>query len=79
MKICVIATAIKSYKSIIKKKKKKHDKVLSLIKSNLNNVEILISKVSIDSSISHDESVLLNKVPQEFDDMKEEIKHFNDK
>ena len=38
--ICLITAGIKNYKSIIKKNKKKHDKILSLAKSksrrNLN-------------------------------------------
>ena len=33
LKICAIATAIKKYTSIIKKKKKKHDKIVFLAKS----------------------------------------------
>ena len=33
----------------------------------------------INSNISHDEFVLINNVPKEFDDVKEEIKSFNDK
>ena len=33
----------------------------------------------IDSSVSHDESVSVNYVLREYDDMKEEIKNFNDK
>ena len=36
LKICAITGGIKKYKSIIKKKKKKHDKVVSLAKSKLN-------------------------------------------
>ena len=40
---------------IIKKKKKKHDKIVLLGKSKLNTIEVLISKVLIDSYISHDE------------------------
>ena len=49
LKICVITAGIKNYKSIIKKKKKKHDKILSLAKSKLNRMEVLISKALIDS------------------------------
>ena len=45
-------------KLIIKKKKKKHNKVVLLAKSKLNNIEVLISKVLINSSVSHDEIVL---------------------
>ena len=33
----------------------------------------------INSNISHDEFVLMNNVLKEFDDVKEEIKNFNDK
>ena len=52
--ICVITAGIKKYKSIIKKKKKKHDKILSLAKSKLKSVEVLIFKALIDSNISHE-------------------------
>ena len=79
LKICAITAGIKKYKSIIKKKKKKHDKIVLLAKSKLNSIEALISKVLIDSNISHDESVLTNNVLKEFYDMKEEIKNSNDK
>ena len=71
LKICVITAGIKKYKSIIKKKRKKHDKILSLTKSKLNSVEVLITKALTDLNVSHDEFVLINNVPKEFDDMKE--------
>ena len=74
LKMCVITEGIKEYKSIIEKKKKKHDKILSLAKSKLNSIDVLISKALIDSNISHYEFVLINNVPKKFDDMKEEIK-----
>ena len=38
LKICAITAGIKRYKSIIKKKKKKHDKMLLLAKSKLNRI-----------------------------------------
>ena len=75
LKICVITAGIKKYKSIIKKKKKKHDKIVLLAKSKLNSIEVLISKALIDSNISHDEFVLINNVLKEFYDMKEKIKN----
>ena len=53
---------IKKYKSIIKKKKKKHNKIVLLAKSKLNNMEVLIFNALIDSVISHDEYVLINNV-----------------
>ena len=75
LKICAITAGIKKYKSIIKKKKQKHDKIVLLVKSNLNNIEVLISKALIDSNISHDEFFLINNVLKECGNMKEEIKN----
>ena len=43
LKNCAIAAGIKKYKSIIKKKKKKHDKIILLAKSKLKSIEVLIS------------------------------------
>ena len=74
LKICARTTSIKKYKSIIKKKKKKHDKTVLLAKSKLNSTEVLICKALIDSVISHDEFVLINNVLKEYNEMKEEIK-----
>ena len=50
--IFAIAAGIKKYKSITKKKKKKHDKIAFLAKSKLNKVEVLISKAFIDSNMT---------------------------
>ena len=66
LKICAITAGIKKYKSIIKKKKKKHDKIVLLAKSKLNSIEVLISKALIDSVISHDEFVLTKNVLKEY-------------
>ena len=48
--------------SIIKKKKKKPGKIVSLAKSKLNRIEVSISKSLNDSNISHDEFVSINNV-----------------
>ena len=74
LKTFAVAAGIKKYMSIIKKKKKKHDKILLLAKSKSNSIEVLISKGLIDSVISRDEFVLINIVLKEYDEMKEEIK-----
>ena len=79
LSICEINAGIKKYKSIINKKKKKHNRGVLLAKSKLNSIEVLISKTLIDSSISHDEVVLINNVVKEIYDMKEEIKNSKDK
>ena len=55
----------------------RHDKIVLRAKSKLNDIEVLISKVLIDSNISYDEFVLINNVLKEFHDMKEEIKNSN--
>ena len=47
LKICVKTAVIKKYKSIIKKNKKNHDKIVLLAKFNFNNIEVLISRVLI--------------------------------
>ena len=69
-----MTTGNKKYKSIIKKKKMKHDKIVLLAKSKLNRVEVLISKALIGLVVSHYEFVLINNVLKEYDKMKEEIK-----
>ena len=74
LKIYVITAGVKKYKSIIKKKKNKHDKIVLLAKSKLNSTVVLIYKALIDWNISHDEFVLINNALKEYDDMKEEIK-----
>ena len=75
----VITSVIEKYKSIIKKKKKKHDKILWWGKSKLNSVKVLISKPLLDSNIGRNKLALINNLPNEFDDMKKEIKKYNHK
>ena len=75
LEICTIAAGIKKYKPRIQKKKKKHDKIVLLEKSKSNSIEVLISKTLIDSSINHDEFVLMNNVLKEYYAIKEEIKN----
>ena len=74
IKICTIAAWIKNYKSVIKKKKRKHDKIIFLEKDKLNTIEVLISKGLIDSNISHDEFNTVNNVLRKYNEIKEEIK-----
>ena len=62
--------------SIIKNKKKKHDKIVLLAKPRLNSIEVLISKALMDSNISHEGFVLINNLLKEYDHMKKEIKSF---
>ena len=48
LKICAITAGIKKYKSIIKKRKNNHEKIILLAKSKLNRIEVLSSKASTD-------------------------------
>ena len=66
LKICAIAGAIKKYNSIIRKIKKKHDKIALLAKAKLNSIDVLISKALIDSNIVHDEFFLIKYVLKEY-------------
>ena len=71
LKISATTAGIKKYTSMIKKKKKKHDKIVFLAKYKLNSIfRALISKALIDWNISHDEFVLVSNVLKEFYDMK---------
>ena len=75
IKICAITSWIKKYKSITKKIKKKHDKIALLAKSKVNSIKFLISKALIDLNISYDEFALINNLPKDYDDLKEETKN----
>ena len=79
LKISAIPAGIKKYQSIIREKKKKHDKIALLEKSKSNSIEVLISEVLIDSVISHDEFVLVNNILNDYSEIKKEIINFNNK
>ena len=50
----------------------KHGKIVNLAKIMLNSIEILISRALINSCISYDVCVPVNKMLKEYDDLKEE-------
>ena len=49
--------------------------MILLAKTKLNSIEVLTFKTLIDLCSSHDESVSINNVLNEYDDIKEEIKN----
>ena len=65
IKIYAITAGIKEHKSIIKKKKKKRDKIVLLGKDKINITEFLISKALRNSYINHYEFVSVNNVLRE--------------
>ena len=71
--ICEITVVIK--KSIIKKIRKKHDKIVFLAKPKLNTIKVLIWKPLIDLDNSQNEFILVNDALKEHNDMKEAIKN----
>ena len=73
--MCENSAGIKKYDSIIKKKRKKHDKIVLLGKAKLDTIEVLMSKALIYSYISHDEFGSINNVLREDNEMKEDIKN----
>ena len=75
IKICAITAEIKKYKSIIKKKKKHHDKTMLLGKDKLDIIELLISEALVNSYISHNKLVSVNNVLGKYYEKKEEIKN----
>ena len=75
IKIRAITAGFEKYKLIIKKKKKKHDKIMLLRIDKLDSIEVLIYKGLINSYISHDKSVSVNNVLGEYYEMREEIKN----
>ena len=58
----------------MKKKKKDMIKKVLLGKDKLNTIEVLVSKVLVNSYISHDEFVSVNNVLREYNEIKEDIK-----
>ena len=57
LSICTITAGIKKSKSMITKKKKKHNKTAFLAKTKLNSLEVLIYSALINSNNSPDELV----------------------
>ena len=60
---------------MIKKKKKKQNKIVLLGKDKLNTTEVLNSKALTNSYISHDILVLVSNVLREYNEIKNEIKN----
>ena len=71
---CAITVEIKTYTSVIKKNKKKHDKMVLLAENKLNSAEVLISKSLIDSYIVQGELVLVTNLLKKYENIKKETK-----
>ena len=69
IKVCIITAGIEKYKSITKKKKKKHEKIVLLGIYKLNTIEVLISKALMDSYISNEECISVNYLLREYNEI----------
>ena len=76
LKMCKRTAEIKKYKSMINKRKKKHDEIVLLAKHKLNSIDVLNCEALIDSIVNHDKLVLIN-VLEGHKEMKEEIRKLN--
>ena len=70
---------IKKLLSITRNKKKKHDQILMLVNSKLNNTETLVSQALIDIEISHEEFDTIKKEKKKYEKMKENVRNVNEK
>ena len=73
--IFTIGTGLnKSLLQITKKRKKKHNKIITLAKSKLNTIETLLSSALNDSKISHEEFTNIITEKDIYENIKENIK-----
>ena len=74
--IFTIGTGIsKSLLKVTKKRKKKHNKIISLAKSKLSDIETLLSSALNDSKISHEEFTSIITEKNIYENIKENIKN----
>ena len=64
---------VKKLLNITRNRKKKH-KILTLAKSKLNSIEILISQALIDMDISHEEFATILKEKDKYEKIKENLR-----
>ena len=74
----ITAGIIKRLLSTTIKKKKKHDQILMLAKSEYNSIDTLISQALNDINISHEEFITILKEKDRYERMKEDIKDKNE-
>ena len=65
----------KSLLKVIKKRKKKHNKIIALAKSKLSDIDTLLSSALNDSKISHEEFTSIFTEKNIYENIKENIKN----
>ena len=66
---------IKKLLKVTRKKKKKHNEIVMLVKSKLNSIEILTSQALIDLDINHEEFKIIVNEKEKYEQMKESIRN----
>ena len=70
---------VKKLLSATRKKKKKHDKILTLAKSKLNSIETLISQALTDMELSYEEFITILKEKDKYEKMKDNLRSKDEK
>ena len=65
---------IKKLLNITKSKKKKHAKILMLVKSKLNSIETFVSQALIDMEINHKKFITISNERDKYEKMKENFR-----
>ena len=73
------AGIIKTLLSITRSKKRQHDMILMLAKSELDSIETLVSQALIDMEISHEEFNGIIRGKQKYERMKENLRNTSGK
>ena len=66
---------VKRHNLFIKKKRKKHDKIVLTAKIKLSTVKFFIFEALINLFVNHDEFVSINNVVREYNEIKEDIQN----
>ena len=75
LNITALTAWIKRYKSIIKKQKKEHDKIVLLGKSKFDTIEALFSKDLIDWHIIHNVWGKYNEIKEEIENPENSVEY----
>ena len=70
---------VKKLLNVLRKKKKKHNKIVILAKSKLNSIETLMSQALIDLGINHEKFKAIVNDKEKYEEMKENIRNTKSK
>ena len=76
---CLATGIIKKLLKTTRNKKKRHDEIIMLAKSKLNNIETLVSKALIVMEVSHEEFIIIFKEKDKYEKMKENVRNVSEK